>query len=119
MMRFRTMLAMDEPKVLVVGARPQNPAEWGLVGGELPVDPDRWAEERQYSRGDAAAALAAFRRRREESLGFLNRLTSQQWQRGCLHPTLGRMTFNDWTALMAGHDDNHLAQLERALDGRA
>ena len=25
MMRFRTMLAMDDPKVLVVGARPPNP----------------------------------------------------------------------------------------------
>ena len=118
MMRFRTMLAMDEPKVLVAGARPKNPAEWGLGGGELPVDPDRWAEERQYARADPAAALAAFRRRRADSLAFLARLTPDQWQRGCLHPTLGRLTFVDWTALLAGHDDNHVAQLRRALDGR-
>jgi hypothetical protein len=118
MMRFRTMLAMDEPKVLVAGARPKNPEEWGLAGGELPVDPDRWAEERQYARADAVAALAAFRRRREDSLAFLERLTPDQWRRGCLHPTLGRLTFADWTALLAGHDDNHLAQLTRALAGR-
>lgn len=118
MMRFRTMLAMHEPKVLVAGARPTNPEEWGLVGGELPVDPERWAEERQYQRCDPAAALAAFTKRRAESLDFFRRLSPEQWHRACLHPTLGRLTYGDWTALMAGHDDNHLAQLTRALDGR-
>jgi len=119
MLRFRMMLAMDEPKVVVAGARPKNPEEWGLVGDELPVDPARWAEERQYQRGDVAAALAAFGRRRAESLDFFRRLSTEQWQRACLHPTLGRLTYTDWAALIAGHDDNHLAQLTRALDGRA
>jgi hypothetical protein len=119
MMRFRTMLAMDDPKVLVVGAKPANPAEWGLVGDEFPVDPDRWAKERQYARCDPSAALAAFGQRRAESLDFFARLSPTQWQRACLHPTLGRVTFTDWTALMPGHDDNHLDQLTRALAGRA
>jgi DinB family protein len=119
MMRFRTMLAMDDPKVLVVGARPPDPAEWGLVGDEFPVDPDRWAHERQYARCDPTLALTAFRRRRGESLDLFDRLSGGQWERGCLHPTLGRVTFIDWTALMPGHDDNHLDQLARALTGRA
>lgn len=119
MLRFRMMLAMDEPKVLAAGARPRNLAEWGAVGDELPIDPDRWAEERQYLRCDPAAALGAFRRRRQDSLDFLRRLTPEQWQRASLHVTLGRMTFSDWTAGMAGHDDTHLAQLQRALQGRA
>ena len=119
MMRFRTMLAMDEPKVLVVGTRPRNPEVWGLIGDELPVDPDRWADERQYARCDPAAALTAFRRRRGESLDLFDRLLPEQWARACLHPTLGRVTFTDWTALMPVHDDNHLDQLTRALDGRA
>jgi len=118
MMRFRMMLAMEEPKVLVAGVRPPKPEEWGLVGAEIPVDPERWAEERQYLRCDAGAALAAFRLRRRESLDFLDRLTTQQWQRGCLHGTLGRLTFGDWAALLAAHDDNHVAQLERALAGK-
>lgn len=119
MLRFRTMLAMDEPKVLSAGDMPKNSAEWGTMGSELPIDPNRWAEERQYLRNDAALALQAFRRRREESLEFLRRLTHEQWGRGCLHLTLGRLTFGDWTAGMAAHDDNHLAQLTRALEGRA
>jgi hypothetical protein len=28
------------------------------------------------------------------------------------------MTFADWVALIAAHDDKHLAQLRRALEGR-
>jgi hypothetical protein len=28
------------------------------------------------------------------------------------------MTFADWVALIAAHDDEHLGQLRRALEGR-
>jgi hypothetical protein len=98
---------------------PLDPAAWGIVEGDaLPLDPDRWADERQYLRNDTGLALAALRRRREETLAFLGRLTLEQWERGSLHVTLGRMTFVDWVALIAAHDDKHLAQLRRAL-GRA
>ncbi len=120
MVRFQTILAMDEPKFLVLGVMPPNPAEWGIGGPVRPaIDPDRWAEERQYLRHETAPALAAFRSRREESLAFLRRLTPEQWRRGSVHPTLGRATYGDWIALMAAHDDNHLGQLKRALEGRA
>jgi DinB superfamily len=84
----------------------------------MPLDPDRWAEERQYPRNDTVIALAALRRRRDESLAFLGRLTPAQWHRGSIHVTLGRMTFADWVALVAAHDDKHLDQLKRAVDGR-
>ena len=47
-----------------------------------------------------------------------DRLAPEQWQRGSQHTTLGRMTYGDWVALMAAHDDNHLNQLNRALAGR-
>jgi hypothetical protein len=120
MVRFQTMLAMDEPKFLVLGAMPPNPAEWGIGGRVRPaIDPDRWAEERQYLRHDTGDALVAFRSRREESLAFLRQLTPALWQRGSVHVTLGRLTYGDWVALMAAHDDNHLNQLKRALEGRA
>ena len=56
---------------------------------------------------------------REETLAFLRRLTPDPWRRGSLHVTLGRMTFEDWVALIAAHDDNHLDQLTRALQGRS
>jgi uncharacterized damage-inducible protein DinB len=97
--RFETILAMDEPRF-------------------LPVNPDRWAEERQYLRNDAEEALAAFRKRREENLAVLRRLTPDQWKRGGVHATRGRMTFEDFVTLVAWHDDNHLDQIARALDGK-
>ena len=115
-LRFHTMLAMNDPKVFVVGAIPADPAQWG-IGADVPfpLDPDRWAEERQYLRNDAAAALEAFRRRRGEVLALLQKLSPDQWRRTSIHPVHGRIDFADWTAGIAAHDDNHVDQLRRPL----
>jgi len=99
--RFHTILAMPEPQLLEVG-----PA-------------DRWAEERQYLRQDGAGALDAFRRRRAESLDLLRGLAPADWQRGGTDARRGRLRIDDLVAIMAWHDDNHLEQLQRALEGRA
>ena len=80
---------------------------------------DRWAEERQYLRNDTVEALAAFRKRREETLATLRALTPAQWDKGGIHPVRGRMTLDTFLTLMAWHDDNHLDQLTRALEGKA
>ena len=90
-----------------------------LVGFDPAKTPDRWAEERQYLRNDIGEALAAFRRRREESLAFLRGLTPGQWDRSAIHPTRGRMTIDDFVTLEIWHDENHLEQLKRGLAGRA
>ena len=119
LVRFQTMLAMDEPKILTLSATPEDLAAWG-IGGAIghPLDPDRWAEERQYQHSDAVAALAAFQRRRGETLTLLAALSPAQWRRGGIHPLRGRMALGEWVASLAGHDDNHLDQMRRALDGR-
>ena len=98
--RFELILAMDEPKLPGFGP------------------PDRWAEERQYLCNDAQQALAAFHRRREETLAFLRKLAPEQWQRAGVHATRGRITLDEFLTLMAWHDDNHLDQLQRALAGK-
>jgi hypothetical protein len=82
------------------------------------IDPDRWALDRQYLRNAAAEALAAFRRRREENLARLDTLPAESWQRAGIHPTRGRMSVEDLVTLIAWHDDNHLDQLRRAVEGR-
>lgn len=97
---FQAMLDLDDP---------------AYSGGE----PDRWAEDRQYLRNDTGEALAAFRRRRAESLAFLRHLRPSDWDRGGVHQTRGRLTMREFAGLMAGHDDNHLDQLRRALDGKS
>ena len=97
---FQAMLDLDDP---------------AYSGG----DPDRWAEDRQYLRNDTGEALAAFRRRRAESLAFLRHLRPADWDRGGVHPTRGRLTMREFAGLIAGHDDNHLDQLRRVLDGKS
>src|SRR5262249_24211708 len=108
--RLEMIAAMDEP---AFGAA-------GHGARILTIDtPDRWAEDRQYLRNDAAHALETFRKRREDLLAHLRALAPAQWQRGGIHPTRGRMTVEDFATLIAWHDDNHLDQLRRALDGKA
>lgn len=97
--RFQTILANVEPTLLA-------------------IDPDAWARDRQYLRNDALEALASFRTRREETLKLLRALAQEQWERGGIHPSRGRMTVTDFAGLMVSHDANHLDQLRRALDGR-
>ena len=80
---------------------------------------DRMAEDRQYLRNDTAQALATFRKRREETLQLFTKLGPAEWDKAGLHPVRGRISIDGFLALMAWHDDNHLDQLARALDGRA
>src|SRR5712692_7763472 len=84
--RFHTILALDEPKILTFNAEPALLAVWGIGGVSdsalgspsaaprttvgHPLDPDRWAEERQYARSDLHQALTAFRRQRTETVAL-------------------------------------------------
>jgi len=99
--RMKLVVAMNQPRFVA-------------------TNPDRWAEERQYLTNDATVALAAFTRRREETLEFLQRLGPDDWARAGVHAdSRGRRTIDEFLSVMAWHDDNHLDQLRRALDGRA
>ena len=117
--RFHTVVALEEPSILVFGASASDLAAW-RVGGAIrhPLDPERWAEERQYLRNDARVALTAFERRRAEVLMLLESLSPAEWQRGGVHLGRGRLTLADWVARLAAHDDNHVDQLGRAIEGR-
>ena len=98
--RMRMIVAMDLPRFVA-------------------TNPDRWADERQYLANDGPAALAAFVRRRSETLEFLRALAPEAWARAGVHvDSRGRRTIDEFLSVMAWHDDNHLDQLRRALDGR-
>ena len=98
--RMRFIVAMDLPRFVA-------------------TNPDRWADERQYLTNDATVALAAFVRRRRETLEFLRQLEPDAWARAGVHvDSRGRRTINEFLSVMAWHDDNHLDQLRRALAGR-
>jgi len=94
-----SILAMDDPVLLETGTA------------------DRWAAERQYARQHAGAAWDAFGRRRDETLATLQGLDAAIWDRGGRHARRGRVTVDALVALMAWHDENHLDQVKRALNG--
>ena len=101
LMRLQQIMLMDEPRFVVTSQ-------------------DRWAEDHQYLRNDARLALEAFARWRAETLAFFRGLRSDEWKRAGIHTdSRGRRTIDGFLIVMAWHDDNHLAQLRRALQGRA
>src|SRR5262245_9702529 len=114
LLRLEMIAALDEPTFPASGhgARAMN-----LTPDGQPAAPERWAEDRQYLRNDAAEAVTTFRKRRADVLAHLGSLTPEQWGRGGIHPRRGRMTVGDFVAEMVWHDANHLDQLRRALDG--
>ena len=101
MSRFRSILDENEPKL------------------SPPANNDAVAAEQGYLKDDVGKALEAFRGRRQANLSLLQGLTPEQLERGGMHQTRGRMTIKDFVGVMASHDDNHLDQLKRALDGKA
>ena len=78
-LRFHTILALDEPTLLAFSAEPDDLRAW-RIGGAIghPLDPDRWAIERQYARNDPREALAAWQRRRAEVFTLLSGLSPEE-----------------------------------------
>jgi DinB superfamily len=103
----------------VFGARIEQILAMDVDPKLVATNPDRWAEERQYLANDVGRALAAFRQRRAETLETFGKLTLAQWAKGAIHPVAGRIALDGFLSIMAWHDDNHLDQLTRALEGRA
>jgi uncharacterized damage-inducible protein DinB len=76
-----------------------------------PFDQDAWAQH--YTAYDLLSALDLFRAARNWNLHLISTLTEADRHRPTTHPERGTMTF--WTIVetMAGHDLNHLQQLDR------
>jgi DinB superfamily len=76
-----------------------------------PFDQDRWAAA--YAAYDVAGALAVFRALREWNLRFLSMQPPAVQEKLVTHPERGTMPFRVLIETMAGHDVNHLRQIER------
>src|SRR5262249_9708095 len=86
----------------------------------LTATPDREAEDRQYLRNDTYLALDVFARRRGATLQFYRELAPEHWERAGIYvDSRGRRTIDEFLTVIAWHDDNHLDQLRRAVDGRS
>jgi uncharacterized damage-inducible protein DinB len=75
-----------------------------------PFDQDRWAKS--YSPYTAEQALQVFTAVREWNLALLRSLTPEQLARKVTHPERGSMVLKTIVETAAGHDLNHLKQLD-------
>ena len=75
-----------------------------------PFDQEAWA--RPYSRLQAALALETFGALRRWNLALLEGVAPEDFNRKVTHPERCGMTFRTLVETMAGHDLNHLRQLE-------
>jgi hypothetical protein len=76
-----------------------------------PFDQDKWAAH--YPNLSAADALAAFSASRKWNQLLVAGTLEEFASRPVNHPERGPMTFATIVATMAGHDLNHIAQLEK------
>jgi uncharacterized damage-inducible protein DinB len=76
-------------------------------------DQDVWAEIFAYSRRDPNVSLETFRLLRENNLRMLKALPKELWENYGMHQERGKETIAHIVRMFAGHDLNHLAQVEK------
>lgn len=75
-------------------------------------DQDVWAETFRYEDQDPRASLKTFRVLRENNLALLKHVPRKLWENHGMHSERGKETVSHIVRLYAGHDLNHLQQVE-------
>ncbi|MDP9263103.1 MAG: DinB family protein [Acidobacteriota bacterium] len=81
-------------------------------------DQDVWAKVGRYRELDARKSLEMFCTLRQGNLTLLRSLTPRQWKQYGLHQERGKETVARIAEMFAGHDINHLGQIERLAGGK-
>jgi hypothetical protein len=76
-------------------------------------DQDAWVISGHYEKRDPRKSLEQFRLLREANLALLKTLKPEQWKHHGLHSERGEESIERIVHLMAGHDLNHLEQIEK------
>jgi len=79
------------------------------------VDQDSWVASGHYEKRDPRKSVEQFRVVREANLALIKSLTPQQWKHYGMHSERGQETIEYTIRMYAGHDINHLQQIERIL----
>jgi hypothetical protein len=94
---------------LVVGA-PGTPVQG--------FDQDRWAETGNYAKRDPKKSIELFGTLREANIAFYKSLTPAQRKLFGIHSERGKESVEKLFTLFAGHDINHMKQIEAILAKR-
>jgi hypothetical protein len=81
-------------------------------------DQDAWVLSGHYAKRDPRKSLEQFRALRQVNLELLKSLTPEQWKHHGLHAERGRETIEHIVRMFAGHDLNHLRQIEEIVAGK-
>jgi len=85
----------------------------GASGNPIqPFDQDVWASVFQYAKRDPKQSLETFRVLRENNLAMLKSIPRESWENYGMHLERGKETVAHLTRMFAGHDTNHVLQIE-------
>lgn len=76
------------------------------------MDQDKWAAGLKYAQADVQEQLALFTTLRRNHLALWHSLSDDDWQKYGMHEERGKETVERITQHFAGHDINHLNQIE-------
>ncbi|HYX80749.1 MAG TPA: DinB family protein [Gemmatimonadales bacterium] len=95
---FRLRLILGSPGTPIVG-----------------YDPDKWVTSGHYDKRDPRKSVEQFRVLREGNLALLESLEPEQWKHSGMHAERGQESIERLVRMVAGHDINHLRQIEEIL----
>ena len=78
-------------------------------------DQDTWVTSGHYEKRDAHKSVELFSVLRGANLALLRSLTPEQWKHYGMHSERGKETIEHISRMFAGHDLNHIQQIERIL----
>jgi hypothetical protein len=80
-----------------------------------PFDQDAWAQTFNYAQRDAKTSIEVFRVLRENNLALLKSVPKELWDNYGMHAERGKETVSHIVNMFAGHDLNHIRQIEAIL----
>ena len=78
-------------------------------------DQDAWVMAGHYAKRDPRESIEQHRVVREANLALLKSLSADQWKQYGQHAERGQESIERIVAMIAGHDVNHIRQIERIL----
>jgi hypothetical protein len=78
-------------------------------------DQDAWAAAGNYAKRDPRKSVEQFRAVRDANLALYKSLSPEQWKHFGMHAERGEESLQRILHMMAGHDINHISQIERIL----
>jgi hypothetical protein len=81
-------------------------------------DQDTWASTFNYAKRDPRQSLESFRVLRETNVAMLKALPKNLWENYGVHQERGNESVTHIVRMMAGHDLNHIQQVERIVKAK-